>query len=123
MYRSPKKDLIRSIRALSLAALAAAPIVLLSNAPAWAFYGPGAGHGAHMWDGGSGWGGGFFGPLPMILLVVAVVATVLYLFRRPENPSSATVRPSSAIDILEERYARGEIDLEEFETRRRALKS
>ena len=116
MYRSPKMALIRSIRALSLAA----PIILVSNASAWAFYGPGAGHGAHMWDGGSGWGGWFFGPLPMILLIVAVVASVLYLFRRPGESKEAATR-MTAIDILEERYARGEIELEEFEARHRTL--
>lgn len=49
-----------------------------------------------------------------LLLVAAAAAMVAWKpWRRPEAPSP--------LDLLRERYARGEIGLEEFESRRRAL--
>ena len=71
-------------------------------------------HGMH------GWSGFVFGPIMMILIVVAVVALVVMLLRwLGIGPRDTTRR--GALDILEERFARGEIDKEEFDERRRAL--
>lgn len=77
-------------------------------------------HGRHMWDGG--WM--FFGPLMMIAFVAVIVVVVVLLLRglgghRPRNPMSSD---SNALDILKERFARGEIDKEEYEERRRILR-
>ncbi len=76
----------------------------------------------HMWD--YGWGMMIFGPLMMIAFVAAVVAIVVLLVRRL-GPSAAPHGPAARtpLDILEERFARGEIDAEEFEARRRVLSS
>ena len=54
-----------------------------------------------------------FGPV-MMLLFLAACMSIGYLVMR-------AVRPSRAIDILRERFARGEIDEREFEERRRIL--
>ena len=59
----------------------------------------------------------WFGPLLMILLVLACVS-VAYLVMRPYRADGG-----HAMDILKERYARGEIDQAEFEARRRLLEA
>jgi len=80
-------------------------------------------YGQHMWDGG--WHPWFFGPMMMILfLAVAVILIVLLvrwlgLARHGAPPHQASVR--TPLDILKERFARGEIDKEDFEERRRVL--
>jgi putative membrane protein len=61
---------------------------------------------------GYGWGGPWFLIFPLFWVVVAL--TALYLFRR-RGP--AWHRTSSAEDILAERYARGEISVEEYRQR------
>lgn len=98
--------------------------------PSWAQAPPAPpdayGYGPNMMWGG-GWYGMVLGPLFMILLLVAVFAAVALLsrwFAAPwHGPSSAHHLPHvrSPLDILKERYARGEIDKEEFEERRRVL--
>ncbi len=68
---------------------------------------------------GFGWGGMWFGWLLMIGFTVAVVVLVIWLIRlstpvqanrAPENEP----RTQPALDILQARYARGEITKEEY---------
>jgi putative membrane protein len=72
---------------------------------------------------GGGWGfGGIFMLLFWGLLILGVVAIVKWIFsgsgeRRDASPGKTPLR------ILEERYARGEIDREEFEQRKNDLSS
>ena len=54
------------------------------------------------------------------LLVVGIVVLVRALTERGVGSGRSG---SSALEILEERFARGEIDRDEFEERRRALRS
>lgn len=83
-------------------------------------------YGGHMMWGG-GWYGMILGPLFMVLLLVAVLAGVALIARwlgltRYETPTAHQASPGRApLDILKERFARGEIDKEEFEERRRVL--
>jgi len=59
--------------------------------------------------------------LAWLLFLVVLVVGAVFLFR---GPSDRGVRgSSSALGILEDRFARGEIDREEFEERRRTLLS
>jgi len=75
----------------------------------------------HMWG---GWAGMIIGPVMMIVVIAAVVAAIVLLVRwlggGPGSRAGGAGR-RSALDILEERFARGEIDKAEFEERRRAL--
>ncbi|HEV2303580.1 MAG TPA: SHOCT domain-containing protein [Stellaceae bacterium] len=77
-----------------------------------------------MW--GWGWYGMMFGPLFMILVLAVVVAVIVLLARWLGGPWQGTAMPQpppgrTPLDILRERFARGEIDKEEFEERRRVL--
>jgi putative membrane protein len=72
-----------------------------------------------------GWGYGL-GFLAMVLfwgaLIVAVIALVRYLSRDhraeyPPEPHSTSRRPPTAEEILAERFARGEIDADEYRER------
>ncbi len=72
------------------------------------------------------WNGGGTGWLVMALVMVvfwgAVIWGIVYLVRgRPEPRHRAQSGDKPAIDVLEERFARGEIDNEEFRERRDAL--
>ena len=74
-----------------------------------------------MWGNGWGW---FFGMLMMLLFWGGLVAVVVVLVRG-SGRSDRGPRDSAGFDpleILEERYARGEISEEEFEERRRVLR-
>jgi putative membrane protein len=79
-----------------------------------------------MWGWGWGWYGMIFAPLFMIQVLALVIAVAVLLVRWLGGPWQATAPPQAPaprtpLDILKERYARGEIDKEEFEERRRVL--
>ena len=79
-------------------------------------------HGHEMMWGDGQWGGFgmFLGPIFMILLVVGIVAGVIYVLRL----SNGGVGPQAndrAMALLKERFAKGEIDTEEFTARKKAL--
>ncbi|KTG17532.1 MULTISPECIES: SHOCT domain-containing protein [unclassified Guyparkeria] len=76
----------------------------------------------------TGMGFGFGGWILMILFWALLIAAIALLIKwlvspRPgsEGESTSERRSNRALDILRERYARGEIDHEEFEERRRRL--
>ena len=84
--------------------------------------------GRHMWG---GWDGGwwmFIGPVWLILFLAVIVGVVVLLVRglsggggSAGNSGAGAPASKTPLDILRERFARGEIDKEEFEERRRIL--
>lgn len=80
------------------------------------------------WDGGMGWGwaGALVGVTFMLLLIGGVVALIVVGLRasQPSQPRERGPEPSptGAEQVLAERFARGEIDEEEYIQRRRALR-
>jgi putative membrane protein len=129
-YEDMKGQRIRSAPAISSVAVAAvSAAAVLVPALSWAqtpaepdryLYGP------HMMWGG-GWYSMIFGPLFMILVLVAVIAGFGLVGRWFGTPWYGAQPPHHAppaqtpLDILRERFARGEIDKDEFEERRRLL--
>lgn len=112
----------------SITALAGTAVTL---APGWAWAqsqaDPGGyAYGPHMMGWGGGWHGMIFGPLFMILMFAAVIAVAVLITRWIGGPWQGTaphhmVPGRTPLDILKERFARGEIDKAEFEERRRVL--
>lgn len=83
-------------------------------------WGYGTGIGGYYATGGNGyWWGGILGMAMQLILWVAIIALGVYLFRRYGSRVGVnTSRNGSALDILRERYARGEIDKGEYERRK-----
>ena len=74
----------------------------------------------HMW-GGWGWGGMVLGPAMMILFVAGAVAVAILVVRWLSPGIGRASGARTAIDILDERFARGEMDRAEYEERKRVL--
>lgn len=73
-------------------------------------FGPSGMHGGwHYMDGMMLFGGGFW------LLIVLVVVAIIWVARsQPHTGTSQSRGKSSALELLETRYAKGEIEREEF---------
>ncbi|MGA7974502.1 MAG: SHOCT domain-containing protein [Pseudolabrys sp.] len=67
-----------------------------------------------QWGVMGGYGG--FGMIIWIFILIAVVALVVWLVRSPASSGihPPAARRSSGLDVLEERYARGEINRDEY---------
>ena len=78
-----------------------------------------------MWDGGW-WYGMFLGPVMMIAFIAVAVVVVVLLVRwlggSGHSPSFRVPSERDPLEILKERFARGEIDKDEYEERRRILR-
>jgi putative membrane protein len=71
------------------------------------------------WHDHHGWGDGWGWAVMIVLLVLIVAVTVLLVRHFGDGGRGRT---SSAEDVLADRFARGEIDEEEFRKRRDALR-
>lgn len=73
-----------------------------------------------MWDDGFGWGWIGFGLLHMLLfwgLIILVIVALVKWLRIPAG------NPRTALEILQERYARGDIEREEYQRKAADLRS
>ena len=73
-----------------------------------------------MGYGWGGWGLGYPG-FGMIVVWVLIIVLAVWLVRGFAGTGPERNKSKSARKILEERYARGEIDRDEFEQKRRDL--
>jgi putative membrane protein len=82
--------------------------------------GYGMGPGMMMWGQGMGW----FFPIIMMAFWIAVIVGIIFLIRwvaLSTDRRRETQSEDSALEILRNRYARGEINKEEFEEKKRDL--
>ena len=61
----------------------------------------------------------FFGPIMMLTFVIICLTMMFFIMRR----GMMRHRDGHAIDLLKERFARGEINQAEYEERRRLLET
>ena len=108
--------------------LAAAASLFATIAPAVAQAPPADPDRYVYWPHMAGWDGGWYGGGSIMMLVwfgiaVAVVVLLIRAFTGPGRGTAVHQVPTgkTALDILRERFARGEIDKAEFEDKRRAL--
>ncbi|MBU6419040.1 MAG: SHOCT domain-containing protein [Proteobacteria bacterium] len=101
--------------------------------PGWSGYGPGpwmmGGWGGGPMMGYGGWGGyGGGGWIMMILGTMIIVALLVFIFRLsawtarpPHQPMHHNRANSAGLHALDERYARGEINREEYLQKKRDI--
>ena len=72
-----------------------------------------------------GWGMGWFGSIFMLifwgLVIVGLVLLIRWLVHTTRRDTGPAQGGSRAMEILKERYARGEIEQEEFEQKKQDL--
>ncbi len=77
------------------------------------------------WHDSWGWGHMMFGGFMMIAfwgtIIVLIILAVRWLGSGSAQGRAGSASGRTALDILEERFARGEIDKAEFEERKRSL--
>ena len=73
--------------------------------------------------GSFGWWGMGFGMLFMLLFSVLIILGIAALIRWMliQSPSGQGARDKTPLEIVQERYARGKIDREEYEQKKRDL--
>ncbi len=99
------------------ALLIAVPATALMTVPAIAQT-----YGDHPHMGAWGWGGMIFGPIMMIVFIAVIVGAVVLVIRWTGLGGSALAGGAiKARHILDERFARGEIDKDDYEERKRVL--
>ena len=111
----------RSLFIWTLAALFSLPLLF---GEAGAQYRGDDWHGRMMdhWGWGMGWFGGIFMLAFWVLIIIGMVFLIKWLVQSTRGgPPHPRTESSRAIEILKERYARGEIDKQEFEEKKRDL--
>jgi len=75
---------------------------------------------------GMGWGGMWFGWFFGIVILAVVIWAIISLIRNTNNSTNSQnylSREENALEILKNRYARGEISKEQFEQMKKDMNS
>jgi len=70
---------------------------------------------------GMGWFGGIFMMIFWVLILVGLIFLIKWLIQSTNRAKADAGNGNRALEILKERYARGEIDRAEFEEKKKVL--
>jgi putative membrane protein len=102
------------MRNLGAGILAAAMTAVAFASPLQAQpYGGGYGPG-HDMMGGWGYGYGAIHMIVWVVILIAIIVGIVWLVRSIAAPGGRLPRRSAGLDVIEERYARGEINRDEY---------
>ena len=112
---------MKNIKSLTTGTLSAMALFTIFFSSTEALAGWGDNQGWHMGPGmmggwGMGWFGGIFMMIFWVLVLVGLVFLIKWLIQTTNRVKSDAGNSNRALEILKERYARGEIDTAEFET-------
>ena len=112
---------MKYIKSLTTGAIAATALSVILFSPTAALAQWGDNRGWHMGPGmmggwGMGWFGGIFMMIFWVLVLIGLVFLIKWLVQTTNRVKSDAGNGNRALEILKERYARGEIDIAEFET-------
>ena len=117
---------MKPINSITMAALKATALSMVFFSSTEALAGWGDNQGWHMGPGMmGGWGMGWFGGIFMIIFWILILVGLIFLIKWLIQ-TTGSVKPNPgdgtrALEILKERYARGEIDTAEFEERKKVI--
>ena len=78
-----------------------------------------------LYDNYGGWGGNmmgwFGGGIMMLVFWVLLIVFIVWMVREVSGKNLHSQSGSNALEILKERYAKGEIDKKEFEEKKKDL--
>ena len=76
-----------------------------------------------IYNGYGGWGNmmGFGGGIMMLVVWIAVIIFIVWIVKEINGKNKNSKSNGNALDILKERYAKGEINKQEFEEKKKDL--
>ena len=74
-----------------------------------------------FFGGGLGWIGMVFGFIFFILVVIGIIFLIVWLVKRSTNPGVGNKTDNKYLEVLKERYAKGEITKEQFDNMKKDL--
>ena len=117
---------MKYIKSLTTGALSTMALSIIVFSSTVALAGWGDNQGWHMGPGmmggwGMGWFGGMFMMIFWVLILVGLIFLIKWLIQTTNRVKSDVGNGNSALQILKERYARGEIDNTEFEEKKKVI--
>ena len=74
-----------------------------------------------FFGGGIGWIGIILSFIFFILIIIGIILLIVWLVKRTTHPEIEDKKGSKALEVLKERYAKGEITKEQYESIKKDL--